>query len=47
MDPGTFKWYNKFFFDISQLAIQRKFDDPCPMHTEYLNYGKDNSIFEI
>lgn len=45
MDVRTFKWYNQFFYDISNTALKAKFGDPCPMHTEYLNYGKDMGIF--
>ncbi|CAN0259526.1 unnamed protein product [Ectocarpus sp. 12 AP-2014] len=45
MDARTFKWYNEFFYDISNTALKSKFGDPCPMHTEYLNYGRDKGIF--
>lgn len=47
MDARTFKWYNQFFYDISNTALNAKFDDPCPMHTEYLNYGKDKGVFDF
>lgn len=47
MDDTTFRWYNKFFWDISQLAQTKAFGDPCPMHTEYLEYGKENGIFDF
>lgn len=47
MDPRTFRWYNQFFYDISSTALKAKFGDPCPMHTEYLNYGKDKGIFNL
>lgn len=47
MDARTFKWYNEFFYDISNTALKAKFGDPCPMHTEYLNYGKDMGIFTL
>ncbi|CAN0439109.1 unnamed protein product, partial [Laminaria digitata] len=45
MDQETFLWFNKFFYDMSHMALSNKFDDPCPMHTEYLNYGKDKGTF--
>lgn len=45
MDEETFLWNNKFFWDISQTAIKNDFGDPCPMHTEYLEYGRDKGIF--
>lgn len=47
MDKETFLWYNKFFWDISQLARKASFGDTCPMHTEYLEYGVENSIFDL
>ena len=45
MDEEKFLWFNKFFYDTSQMALKNKFDDPCPMHTEYLEYGKEKGLF--
>lgn len=47
MDAHTFRWYNKFFYDISQTGKSKGFGDPCPMHTEYVDYGQDKDIFTI
>lgn len=36
-----FKWRNGFIYAISQTAKSVGFDDPCSMHTEYLEYAKE------
>jgi hypothetical protein len=38
------KWRNGFWYDYSQLAIKNKFDDPTPLHTEYVQYCVDNGL---
>ena len=36
---------NRFFYDISTSALERDFPDPCPMHTEYWEYGQAQGLF--
>lgn len=48
MDAAMFPWRNGFFYRSSRLAIdQYDFPDTCPMHTEYLEYGRDKGLFEV
>ena len=37
---------NGFFYDLSTTALARDFPDPCPMHTEYWEYGLEKGLFE-
>eukprot|EP00282_Hemiselmis_andersenii_P035475 CAMPEP_0169443170 /NCGR_PEP_ID=MMETSP1042-20121227/9215_1 /TAXON_ID=464988 /ORGANISM="Hemiselmis andersenii, Strain CCMP1180" /LENGTH=376 /DNA_ID=CAMNT_0009554385 /DNA_START=57 /DNA_END=1187 /DNA_ORIENTATION=- len=37
----NFKWRNGVIYAISKQAMDIGFDDPCSMHSEYLQYGKD------
>jgi hypothetical protein len=41
-----FKWRNGFWYDYSQLALKNKFDDPTPLHTEYVQYCIDQGIIK-
>lgn len=47
MNKEVFEWYNKFFWDISKIGRGSTFGDPCPMHTEYLEYGLEKGLFEF
>lgn len=47
MDEFKFKWFNQYFYDISKMGLQKGFGDPCPMHTEYLEYGRDQGLFNF
>ncbi len=38
----NFKWRNGFVYGIGDMAKSVGMPDPCPMHTEYLEYGKAN-----
>jgi hypothetical protein len=38
----NFKWRNGFVYGIGEMAKTVNMPDPCPMHTEYLEYGKAN-----
>ena len=37
---------NNFFYDISQKALEKDFPDPCPMHTEYWEYGCEKGLVD-
>ncbi|CAN0381882.1 unnamed protein product [Discosporangium mesarthrocarpum] len=47
MDEANFPYANGFFYEFSQMALQRGFPDPCPMHTEYLEYGREKGLFKF
>lgn len=37
----NFKWRNGFIYGLGDMARTVGMDDPCPMHTQYLEYGRD------
>lgn len=41
-----FEWRNGFFYEYSQLAINNGFPDPTPMHTGYLEDGKQMGLLK-
>mmetsp|Transcript_7602 Transcript_7602/g.20193 ORF Transcript_7602/g.20193 Transcript_7602/m.20193 type:complete len:371 (+) Transcript_7602:58-1170(+) len=41
-----FKWRNGYFYHYTQLARKNNFDDPTPMHTDYLEDGKAKGLID-
>jgi hypothetical protein len=37
---------NNFFYEISRKALEKDFPDPCPMHTEYWEYGIEKGLVD-
>lgn len=42
-----FKWRNGLFYGITQTAKSVGFPDPCPMHTEYLEFAKHKGLLDF
>jgi hypothetical protein len=39
-----FKWRNGYFYDYSMLMREKGFPDPTPMHTGYLEDGREMGL---
>ncbi|CAM9266493.1 unnamed protein product, partial [Phaeothamnion confervicola] len=47
VEKETFPWRHGFFYDMSMMAREKGWPDPCPMHSEYLGYGNSEGLFSI
>lgn len=46
-EVSNFKWRNGFIYSMAEMARKVGFDDPTPMHTEYLEYAKNKGLINF